>query len=120
MADSFVSIFSNDDIRAGENGIEFNGEIDNSTIVISENNHGIHADDHGILFTNSIHSGSDIDIHDNIISANEDNGSTGDGIHFGGNIYTATINIGDGGGSSFGSDPPTSSAEKTESISKGL
>ena len=105
VADSFVSIFSNDDIRAGENGIEFNGEIDNSTIVISENNHGIHADDHGILFTNSIHSGSDIDIHDNIISANEDNGSTGDGIHFGGNIYTATINIGDGGGSSFGSDP---------------
>lgn len=101
-----VQIINNPDIRAADNGIEVSGPVNGgATVLISGNNHGIHADDHGIFFGGAIGGGADIDIHDNIISANEDDGSVGDGIHFDGNIYTATINIGDGSGNGFLNNP---------------
>lgn len=101
-----VNISNNPNIYASDNGIEISGNINNgSDINITGNNHGIHADDHGIYIGGNVFNGAEIDIHDNIISANEDNDSVGDGIHFAKNIYTANINIGDGNGSSFYSSP---------------
>ena len=105
IEDSTVTVFSNDNLEGGDHGVELAGDIDDSTIVISANNHGIHANNHGIVFGGNVFNGSDIDIHDNIISANEDGGTTGDGIHFAGDIYTATINIGDGNGPGLGDNP---------------
>jgi parallel beta-helix repeat protein len=104
-----VRINSNDDIRAddnADNGIEFAGVGGSATVEILGNNHGIHADGHGIYFGGVVGNQSDIDIHDNIINADDNNNGSGDGIHFASDIENqATINIGDGNGATFGSDP---------------
>ncbi len=100
-----VNIVNNPNNYASDNGINISGSINGATLNITGNNHGIHADDHGIYVGGSIYGGSTVNIHDNIISANEDDGSTGDGIHFAGNIYTANINIGNGGGDGVYDDP---------------
>lgn len=102
---AIVNIVNNPNNYASDNGINVSGSINGATLNITGNNHGIHADDHGIYVGGAIYGGSTVNIHDNIISANEDDGSTGDGIHFAGNIYRANINIGDGSGSSLYSNP---------------
>jgi len=99
---STLSILNNHNIDAGDNGIEIGDQINNSTVLISGNNAGIQADDHGIYFGGNVLNGSDIDIHDNIIKANLDNGYTGAGIWFNGSITGSTIDIGDG---SYTTDP---------------
>ncbi len=103
--ESTINIIGNDNLVGGDNGIEFAGIIDESNITISGNNDGIHADNHGILFGAAIEDDSVVNIHDNIISANEDGGSTGDGIHFAGTITDSDIFIGDGFGSSLNNNP---------------
>jgi parallel beta-helix repeat protein len=106
---SHVSIFSNDEILADDgasNGIEFSNIWD-AKVEITTDAAGqfISADGHGIYVGGSVASGSDIDIHDNNIFADENNNGAGDGILFDGDIYTATINIGDGDGSSLTGNP---------------
>lgn len=96
-----IRIKGNDNIIAtnisgadADNGIEFDA-VSDSVIEITGNNHGIHANDHGVFFGGNVSGGSEINIHDNIISANE-NGGIGDGIHFAGNVTDSDIFIGDG------------------------
>ncbi len=103
--ESTVNIIGNDNLLGGDHGIEFAGIIDESNITISGNNDGIHADNHGILFGAAIEGDSVINIHDNIISANEDGGAEGDGIHFAGTVTESDIFIGDGFGSSLTNNP---------------
>jgi fibronectin-binding autotransporter adhesin len=103
--ESTINIIGNDNLVGGDHGIEFAGVIDESDITISDNNDGIHADNHGILFGAAIEDDSVINIHDNIISANEDGGAEGDGIHFVGTVTDSDIFIGDGLGSSLTNDP---------------
>lgn len=102
---SYVGIYNNPNNYASDNGIQVNGVIDGGAhFEVSGNNHGIHANNHGVYFNDNI-TDADIDIHGNIISANENNNGLGDGIRFDGDIYTATVNIGDGNGGSLGSSP---------------
>ena len=97
---STLNVIGNDNITAGNNGVEISDEVkEGSTVTISGNNHGIHADDNGIFFGGNIFGGSTINIHDNIITANEDSDAVGSGIWFGGTVKHATVNIGDGGSS---------------------
>jgi parallel beta-helix repeat protein len=105
VEESIVNIIGNDNLLGGDHGIEFAGVIDESNITISGNNDGIHADNHGILFGAAIEGDSVINIHDNIISANEDGGAEGDGIHFAGTVTESDIFIGDGFGSSLTNNP---------------
>ena len=105
IEEATVNIISNDNLRGGDHGIQFGGEIDESNITISANNHGIHADNHGILFNADVEDDSVINIHDNVIAANEDGGSIGDGIHFAGKIKDSDVNIGDGFGPSYFNNP---------------
>jgi parallel beta-helix repeat protein len=104
-----VRINGNDNIRAddnADNGIEFAGVSGNAKVEILGNNHGIHADGHGIYFGGNISGNADLDIHDNIINADDNNSGNGDGIRFDGFVSgNSTINIGDGNGLNFSSDP---------------
>ncbi|MGB4107568.1 MAG: right-handed parallel beta-helix repeat-containing protein [Alphaproteobacteria bacterium] len=104
--DATVRINDNDDIRASDNGIEFAGISGNATVEILGNNHGIHALGHGIYFGGNVNGNADIDIHDNIINADDNNNGNGDGIRFDGEVSgSATVNIGDGDGNTFGANP---------------
>jgi parallel beta-helix repeat protein len=100
-----VNITNNPNNYASDNGIEVSGQINNATLNITGNNHGIHAGDHGIYVGGNVWFGSTVNIHDNIISASENRNGVGDGIRFDGDIYTATVNIGDGNGNGVFNDP---------------
>ncbi|MEZ5668476.1 MAG: filamentous hemagglutinin N-terminal domain-containing protein [Alphaproteobacteria bacterium] len=99
---SVVNILDNHNIVAGDNGIEFSS-INGATVLIAGNNHGIHAENHGIYVGGEV-AWSDIDIHDNIIWANTDQGHEGAGIWFDEQIRHSTVNIGDGGRTSGASN----------------
>lgn len=105
IEEAAVNIIGNHNLRAGDNGIQFGGEIDESNITISGNNHGIHADNHGILFNADVEDGSEVVINDNVIAANEDGYSIGDGIRFEGKIKDSSVQIGDGKGPDYFDDP---------------
>jgi hypothetical protein len=99
FGDAVVRVNGNDHIQGADNGIEFAGVGGNATVEILNNNHGIHSNNHGIYFGGAIGGAADLDIHDNIINADDNNNGSGDGIHFAGNIENqATVNIGDGNG----------------------
>ncbi len=92
-----VGIFGNTHINSyyGD-GIEFSGPVVGGErsvrILIAENNHGIDAGQHGITF-DSLVDNAYIRIAANDIEAGLYDG-IGDGIHFGGEIWYSTIDIG--------------------------
>ncbi len=105
LSSSALAILDNDKIEGTTNrGVNIEGNITESAIAISENSE-INGGTDGVRFGGFVYGGSEINIHDNIISANKNSSNTGDGIHFAKDIYTADINIGDGNGSSFYSSP---------------
>lgn len=99
FGNAVIRVNDNDHIQGDDNGIEFASVGGSSTVEILRNNHGIHALGHGIYFGGHVQNQADVDIHDNIINADDNDNGNGDGIHFAGNIQNqATVNIGDGNG----------------------
>ncbi|MCB1581155.1 MAG: right-handed parallel beta-helix repeat-containing protein [Rhodospirillales bacterium] len=105
LTNASVIVNKNNSIVAGNNGIVFAGSVTGGYVQVSGNNHGIHADNHGIVFNADVEDNAKINIHDNVIAANEDGGSVGDGIRFEGKIKASEVNIGDGKGPDYYDDP---------------
>ncbi|MBK9562285.1 MAG: hypothetical protein IPO54_03955 [Micavibrio sp.] len=97
LNNALAIVNGNSQITASE-GVVFGGDVNGGFVQVSENNDGIFAWNDGIAFYGNVGSGATINIHDNIIQANQDGGVVGSGIYFGGNVSSATINIGNGSG----------------------
>src|SRR5690606_28229908 len=77
-----INIVSNTITDINTDGVQ----VFNHNGVLNISSNAIAADDHGIYHGDNITGGDDVDIHDNTIIANMDNGVIGSGIFFDGTI----------------------------------